>query len=156
MQNVGKVLINGIDVMLKKSWKINERSILDNRMSYSLQYALDYSDISSVTYKSQIAYIPKNTANLDFMYTYNQKWGVSFTNIVTSERFALNENIDANRLSGFVVSDINTFYKCAYKKVNEFRLSFTIKNVFNTSYAYIRYYVMPGVNYLFTLSYEFN
>ncbi|MBP6458616.1 MAG: TonB-dependent receptor plug domain-containing protein [Crocinitomicaceae bacterium] len=156
MQNVGKVLINGIDVILKKSWKINERSTLDNRMSYSLQYALDYSDISSVTYKSQIAYIPKNTANLDFMYTYNQKWGVSFTNIVTSERFALNENIDANRLSGFVVSDFNTFYKCAYKKVNEFRLSFTIKNVFNTSYAYIRYYVMPGVNYLFTLSYEFN
>jgi outer membrane cobalamin receptor len=156
MQNVGKVLIKGIDVMLKKSWKINNVSAFDTRMNYSLQYALDYSDKSAITYKRQIAYIPRHTANLDFMYTYNQKWGVSLTNIVTSDRFALNENIDANRLSGFVVSDVNTYYRFAYKKTNTLKVSFTVKNFFNTSYAYIRYYVMPGVNYLFTLSYEYN
>ncbi len=156
MQNMGKVLINGIDIMLKKSWKINDVSSFDTRMNYSLQSALDYSDKSSVTYKSQIAYIPKHTVNVDFMYIYNQHLGISFTNVITSNRFALNENIDANRIRGFVVSDINTYYKFIYKKTNLFKMSFTVKNLFNSSYAYIRYYVMPGVNYLFTLSYEYN
>ncbi len=156
MQNMGRVLINGGDIMLKKSWRISDVSSFDTRMNYSLQSALDYSEKGSVTYKSQIAYIPKHTANLDFMYTYNQHLGISFTNIITSERFALNENIDANRIGGFVVSDVNTYYRFAYKKTNTFKLSFTVKNLFNTSYAYIRYYVMPGVNYLFTFSYEYN
>jgi outer membrane receptor protein involved in Fe transport len=126
------------------------------RMNYSLQRALDYSDKSSITYKSQIAYIPVHSANVDLNYSYNQNWGISLNNIVTSERYALNENIDANRLKGFLITDLNMFYMFNFKKSNQFRISFSVKNLLNKSYAYVRYYVMPGVNYLFTLNYEFN
>lgn len=156
MQNVGKVVINGLDVLVKKSLKINSLSLFCVRMNYSLQRALDYSDKSSITYKSQIAYIPVHSANVDLNYSYNQNWGISLNNIVTSERYALNENIDANRLKGFLITDLNMFYLFNFKKSNQFRISFSVKNLLNKSYAYVRYYVMPGVNYLFTLNYEFN
>lgn len=156
IQNVGKVFISGIDVQLKKSLIMSTLSKIDLRLNYSFQRALDYSDKHSITYKSQIAYIPLHSGNIDISYVQNQKWGVSFNNIIISERFALNENIEANRLKGFAVTDLSMFYLLKSKKSNQYRFSFSVKNLFNSSYAFVRYYMMPGVNYLFTLNYEFN
>jgi len=67
----------------------------------------------------------------------------------------LNENNSANEVAGFVLSDVSVFTSVKLKK-NDLRIQFSCKNVFNSSYAIVRYYVMPGRNYLISFNYAFN
>lgn len=155
MQNVGQVRTYGIetkfdyDLMIKNNWTFGLSG------NYTFQHALDYSDRNAVTYQHQIAYVPVHTGNIDFKVSYKSA-GVRISNNGVSKRYALNENITQNEVAGFWITDISVFYKWKVldKHVVDFQAS--VKNVFNQQYAYIRSFVMPGTNYLFTIRYAFN
>ena len=157
IQNVGKVDIYGADANISfyKNWG-NKWSILF-LTNYTFQHAIDVTDSESITYGDQIAYIPMHSGNFDVNVTY-KKSGLKISNFASSKRYALNQNIEMNEVPGFVVSDIaiyHRFGKQDYDWNQRLKVQFTVKNILNSSYAYVRSFVMPGRNYLMTLSYEF-
>ena len=123
--------------------------------NYSYQRILDYTDPNSPTYKHQIAYIPVHTTNFDIS-LYFKKTGLRISNYYTSLRYSLNENIEQNEVEGFLVTDVSVFHRFVIKEKHQLRIHVGVKNLFNQSYAYIRSFVMPGRNYLISLSYAFN
>jgi vitamin B12 transporter len=155
MQNIGKTDIFGAEGVLSVDWKFHSKWKLSSDGNYSFQKTVDVTDRNSPTYGDQIAYIPLHTANLDVA-VYFQKTGIRISSNFVSERYALNENVAANKIDGFVTADISVFHQFKIKNVHSLQLQANVKNVFNNSYAYIRSYVMPGINYLISLSYAFN
>ena len=156
IQNIGKVQIVGIDLMLKKEWKFSENVEFNTAINYSFQKIEDISDKKGTTFKNQLAYFPKHTVQADFTLTGYKKMGFYLSNSTLSSRFVLNENSLSNLLKGFSTVDVTFFYKMSSSDKHSLKLHGTIKNCLNTSYQYISYFVMPGRNYLITLSYAFN
>lgn len=155
MQNIGVTNTFGADVninltsQIKKNWKIE----FDGNFTY--QKTIDVTDPESPTYLHQVAYIPEITANADLSARY-RKTGIRISSSYVSKRFALNENILANEIPGFVVTDLSIFHQFQFNNKQSLKVIGNVKNVFNSSYAYIRSFVMPGINYSITLSYAFN
>jgi vitamin B12 transporter len=154
IQNVGEVQAKGIDLLVNSNWKIRKHYNINLSGNYSFQSVEDISAKSSVTYRNQIAYIPKHTGNLSFTFDKKKKLGFSIQSYTVSSRFALNENNNSNKVSSFSTLDGSIYYTFQLQKAQKIRVSFFIKNMLNSSYAYINYYVMPGINYLFALNYE--
>jgi hypothetical protein len=155
VQNVGKVLTQGADLSIERIF-FNESTIsIKTKGIYSFQSALDYSSKTSPSYKQQIAYIPRHTGTMDLNMEFYKKVSLNCSTTILSSRYALNENINSNLVSGFALSDVSIAYTYKTKIQSEFKCNFSVKNLFDASYQYIRYYVMPGRNYLISLSYAF-
>lgn len=154
MQNVGQVFSFGSSVSLKTKLYVGTRQhVLDLDANYTYQKSVDITEKDSPTYFHQIAYTPEHSANFSLSYNYKQL-GLRVSNQFISYRYVLNENIDANLIDGFLLTDLAVFYQpqfLSYKQ--KMKVQFTVKNIFNQSYSVIQSYVMPGRNYLITLSY---
>ncbi len=155
MQNVGKTIIYGFEVILDANYSLNKDWKIGTGANYSYQRTIDVTDVNSPTYKHQIAYIPLHTVNFDLNVQY-KKIGVRLSNYFVSERYSLNENISANRVEAFLISDVTAFYRISLRQKHSLKLQFTTKNIFNQSYSYIRSFVMPGRNFLISIHYAFN
>ena len=155
MQNVGEVEIYGGEAILSINKKIGKDWSFGADANYTFQRTVDITDSESPTYQHQVAYIPLHSANGDISIRYKQT-GMRISSNFVSERYALNENNSANRIDGFYTIDASIFHKMKVATKNSIQLQLTVKNVTNNSYAYIRSYVMPGINYLISLSYAFN
>lgn len=155
MQNIGRVNAFGGDFQFEAKYKFNDlwQSIFN--LSYTYQKTIDVTDSDSPTYLHQVAYIPEHTANADISVKYHNT-GLRLSSYYISMRYTLNENILANELNGFVLMDISVFHTFKLDKKEQLKIIGSVKNVFNSSYAYIRSYVMPGINYSISLSYAFN
>lgn len=152
MQNVGQTRIYGGEASLDASWKWGKKWKAGLALNYTFQRALDYSDPASPTYKDQLAYTPVHSGNADLTLSFG-KTGLLISNYAVAMRYMLNENVPQNEVPGFWITDIGVYHTFAFRKDQLLTLRGTVKNVFNQSYAFIRSYVMPGTNYLITLSY---
>jgi vitamin B12 transporter len=156
IQNVDLVYSRGLDVaqILKFFPKGNYKYMNSLRLSYSLQRSTDASP-SSITFGDQIAYMPVHSANIEFTQSFN-KTGLRISNYMVGERFALNQNNEFNRLYAFQVLDLGIFRTFTFNEKNKIRCQFTVKNLMNQYYDFVRFFVMPGRNYLLSVKYEFN
>ena len=155
MQNIGFVNTVGYESRLEINKIISEYWYFEASLNYTYQYSVDVSDSKSPTYLNQVAYIPKHTGNFDFTLK-RKNTGIHLSTTVSSLRYSLTENIIANQINGFTLLDASFFSKLKLSEKHSFRIQFSVKNIFNTSYAYMRYFVMPGRNYLITLNYAIN
>jgi vitamin B12 transporter len=153
VQNIGKVMSKGIDFSFEKTLIESPKQNLVLKGVYSFQSVQDYSSPISITYKQQVVYIPKNTVNLDVNYEVDKKFSFNWNTYFVGNRYALNENIPSNIVNAFSTSDFSVNYFFKFKNESSIKCNFSIKNIFNASYHYIRYYVMPGRNYLVSISY---
>ncbi len=155
MQNIGRVNTFGFEsrVRLEKCFKMYWYTDVD--LNYTYQYSVDVSDKNAPTYLNQVAYIPRYTGNLNVS-TKRKNTGIQVSSTMSSIRYSLTENISSNRVAGFSLYDVAVFSKVNLKNRQSVRIQFSIKNIFDTNYSYIRYFVMPGRNYLVTLNYAFN
>ena len=154
MQNVGKAQILGSDIQFVYIYNLNNWK-MSTHLNYSFQKVQDLTDRNSPTYGHQLPYLPQHTGNISASIQY-KKAGISYTALLTSERFALNENIPSNQINGFVVHDVSAYYQWSSQEKQKLKVSLTVKNVSNETYAFVRYYVMPGTNFLISINYEFN
>ncbi|MCO5260105.1 MAG: TonB-dependent receptor [Crocinitomicaceae bacterium] len=154
IQNIGKNEVKGADAILSFSWSFGKHWSTQLTANYTFQQSLDLSDKNSPSYKQQVAYNPLHIVNGDFSISY-RGIGIRYSNFYSSERYALNQNIPANRIDGFWISDLTLFSKFNIDKHNSVRFQFTIKNISDASYAYVKSFIMPGRHYLFTFVYEF-
>lgn len=152
MQNIGRVNTFGYETRLDLNRPILKDWVVEAIINYTYQHSIDVSNPNSPTYLNQVAYIPKHTGNFD--YTLKRKnTGIHFSVTSSSIRYSLLENIPANAVDGFTILDASIFTKIKLEKKQDLRIQFSVKNLTNSSYAYIRYFVMPGRNYLITLNY---
>ena len=152
IQNVGKAQVFGVDFQFSHSRNFSKLK-LETNVNYSFQKVEDLSDKNSPTYKHQLPYLPQHTLNADFTIVYKYKSGITISGLATSSRYALNENIDANKINGFYVFDASIYHTFSLPNKQSLRLSLNVKNVLNQSYAFVRYFVMPGTNFLISLNY---
>ncbi len=158
IQNVGLVHASGLDFnqYIKReffgSWWV------DLNLNYSYQRSINRTDKNDVNYGSQIAYIPEHNGNADVTIR-TKKSGCRFSSSFIGERYSLNENIPSNLLEPFVIFDASIFHTFNFNYKREEGLSqkltlqFQVKNILNQNYTYVRNFVMPGRNFLISISY---
>ena len=155
MQNIGRVNTFGYESRVRIEKCFNSFWFTDLDLNYTFQYSVDVSDKKSPTYLNQVAYIPRHTGNL--IYNLKRKnTGFQISSSFVSLRYSLTENSLSNQLNGFEIFDLGVFSKINFKNKQSLRIQFSVKNLLDSSYSYIRYFVMPGRNYLLTLNYAFN
>ena len=157
IQNVGIVHAYGGEVAMNSRFALGGKKqlILASSINYSFQRSIDVSDPNHPTYRHQISYIPMHTGNFDLSLVY-KKFGGKVSNYLISKRYSLNENNLANEVHGFAITDFGLFYTFEIKKKQSIRFQAQVKNAFNNSYSYIRFFIMPGRNYLISINYAFN
>lgn len=154
VQNIGNVIIDGVELIQDFNVDLPYDFEIKAQANYAYQRALDMTNRNSPTYRNQIAYMPKHTANLDLNLE-NKGNSLQLAGFISSKRYCLNENVESNELQGFMIFDLG-LYKVLKRANHTLKLGVMCKNVFGSQYAFVRNYVMPGRNYLFSLSYAFN
>lgn len=150
--NIGEVEVKGIDFETQLHHEFNISTQIKWRANVTYQEVMDVSNENSPTYRHQIIYTPKwNSSNTLSLYIKDFSFHQT-TNFV-GERYSLNQNIPSNRLDPFVVLDASLEYRIALKKSHKLKLQVGIRNIANSSYSYIRNFVMPGRNYFIKLTY---
>lgn len=149
MRNLGKVDVRGLDLSAKTKYQLTEKWAALLAVNYTYQQALDVTDAKSSVYLDQIPYTPAHTAALNFGVT-NNHFGMFYNHILSSHRYYLSENLPEYNVPGFSVSDLsmNWMFKFSGLPVSS---SFEINNLFNTSYAFIRSFPMPGRSFRLSL-----
>ncbi|TNE55975.1 MAG: hypothetical protein EP338_01455 [Bacteroidetes bacterium] len=155
VQNYGLVQIQGLSTSLSLLSELTNKFRHNLRLSYSLQQAIDLSSRESSSYRHQIPYIPLHQGTLDISLYYSS-WSLHVQNQWLGFRYALPENIHSNEVPGFYVLDVQLAKRWEHSKSGSFQTGLSIKNLTNTSYAYVRYFVMPGIHYMIHLSYAFH
>ena len=142
MRNLGRVDVRGVDFSAKTKYQITEKWAALLAVNYTYQRALDMTDPQSSVYRDQIPYTPEHTGAFNLGVT-NARVGLFFNHILSSHRYYLSENVPEYKVPGFSVSDasLSWMFKFSGLPVSS---SFEVNNVFNTNYAFIRSFPMPG------------
>lgn len=142
MMNFGEVSIGGMDVNVSTEITCSPYIQLLLQGNYTWQRAIDVTDSSAKNYKHQIPYTPRHAGSASISLL--NKWlNVSYLLTCAGDRYALPQNIEDNRIDGYVEQtlSVNKEFKlgnCAL------RLQGELLNIGNLNYEIIKYYPMPG------------
>ena len=158
MMNIGKVHIGGLDLTGNLQVNPIDQLLIGLNLSYTLQYALDYSDPSDNdaygTYRGQISYIPRHSGSV----AGHAQWrgaSLDYSFIYVGERYTNSSNIEANRVLPWYTHDLTLSYRLELKKHMALRFTLEINNLFDQQYEVISNYPMPGRNFKGILNFEF-
>jgi vitamin B12 transporter len=152
IQNLENVFIYGIESAINYHYQQKEY-LITSTVNYTFQKVLNNNKTSSI-YRHQIAYMPVHTANFSLNFQLKNA-GFTINSNYVSMRYALNENLVSNEIKAFNTIDFSINYHFKFRN-NRITCYFTTKNITNTSYQYIKNYVMPGRNYLLSINYALN
>ena len=147
MRNLGSVEIKGIDVTGNVSLQPCEKFRINLSGNYTYQRALDVtnSDPASEegrTYKHQIAYTPRVSGSGQV--GIETSWvNLSYSFLLSGKRYAVGQNIAANRLDSYSDHSISASRDFRIKKVTT-SLSVEILNIMNKNYEIVKSFPMPG------------
>jgi vitamin B12 transporter len=142
MQNIGRVKIKGVDATLHLIFKERRNLKLSSNISYTFQQALDVSDATLTSYKTQLPYTPMHTGSVSMSAQY-KKTVFSYNLLASSYRYRQGDAIAENLLQGWSSHDVSL----AYTLTENYKIIAEANNLFNTQYEIIRYYPMPRFNY---------
>ena len=147
MRNLGSVEIKGIDVTGSVSLQPCEKLRINLSGNYTYQQALDVtnSDPASEegrTYKHQIAYTPRVSGSGQV--GIETSWvNLSYSFLFSGKRYAVGQNIAANRLDSYSDHSISASRDFRIKKVTT-SLSVEMLNIMNKNYEIVKSFPMPG------------
>jgi vitamin B12 transporter len=150
IQNFGKVDIKGFDVGLKTRANIAEGWKGTLSVNYSYQQALNVTDPTSSIYLNQLPYTPKNTVSLNAGIDYNHV-GIYYNQVISSSRYYTNDNLPADYIPGYAISDASVVYRFLVKG-KPVMASAEVNNLFSRNYFVVQSYPMPGRS--FRLSFQ--
>lgn len=151
IQNIGVVHATGLDLSQDFVVRYKNQVSIELDLNYSYQRSINQTN-DDPNKGSQIAYVPVHSGNADLTLK-RKRLGVRFSNSFVGERFSLNENIPNNAMDPFANMDISLFFSLSLKAKHKLNFQFQVKNLLDENYTYVRSFVMPGRNYLITLSY---
>jgi vitamin B12 transporter len=142
MRNLGKVDIRGLDLSAKTRYQLNNKWAALFAVNYTYQDAVDVTDPASSYYKNNIPYTPQHTGAFNAGIT-DERIGLFFNHILSSHRYYLSENVPAYRVPGFSVTDVSLSWMFKFSGL-PVASSVEVNNLFDTNYAFIRSFPMPG------------
>lgn len=142
MQNIGTVKIKGLDATLHLHFKQFNGVQLSSNISYTFQQALDVSDATLTSYKTQLPYTPMHTGSMSMSAQY-KRTVFSYHLLGSSYRYRQGDAIPENLLQGWSSHDVSL----AYTLKENYKIVAEANNIFNTQYEIIRYYPMLRFNY---------
>jgi len=142
MMNMGEVEIKGADMNIAAETPLTETVKITLSGNYTYQSVIDVTDRESKNYRDQIPYTPRHTGNGSI--AVETPWA-NFSWLLTAvgERYALPQNIKANRIDSYVEQNISLNRTFALKGCSV-RLQGEVLNIADTQYDVIQYYPMPG------------
>jgi outer membrane cobalamin receptor len=144
MQNISLVEATGVDVRLESTFKKFYEVQVSIAANYTYQTVLDITP-ESLTFGNQIAYTPFENASAMVVLAW-KKWSLSWMWSFVGYRYQLGENIMANLLPAYTVSDIALRWQETLWGV-DVAVKADANNVFNEQYEVIRSFPMPGRNF---------
>jgi vitamin B12 transporter len=150
MQNIGTVKIKGLDATLHLHFKEIGGLQLASNISYTFQQALDLSDATLTSYKTQLPYTPMHTSSVNVSAQYKNA-ALSYNLLASSYRYRQGDAIAENLLQGWSSHDVSL----AYTLKENYKIVAEANNFLNTQYEIIRYYPMPRFNYRISLIVNF-
>lgn len=151
MTNMGDVDITGLDLNLTAHITLpaSMRLLLDG--SFTLQQAIDVTDKTNATYRHQLPYTPKQSGSLSL--TWENRWlNLSWLMTAVSERYALPQNVEMNRMDGYMEQQIAMNRSFRFHG-STLRLQAELINLTDVSYEVIRHYPMPGRSFRVSIKY---
>ena len=149
MTNIGQVDCRGTELQLQVQTKKLAKIQYSAMCNYTYQEAVDVTP-NSATYNQQIAYLPFETFTASASANY-KSITLSYTSLFNGYRYVLPENIYANMLHGWWVSDASLLYDLPIKKC-KLRAKAEVNNIFDKQYEVINNFPMPGRSFFVTLS----
>jgi vitamin B12 transporter len=144
MQNISLVEATGVDMRLESTFKKFYEVQVSIAANYTYQTVLDITP-ESLTFGNQIAYTPFENASAMVVLAW-KKWSLSWMWSFVGYRYQLGENIMANLLPAYTVSDIALRWQETLWGV-DVAVKADANNVFNEQYEVIRSFPMPGRNF---------
>lgn len=147
MRNLGSVEIKGIDVTGSVSLQPCEKLRINLSGNYTYQQALDVTNPDPAseerrTYKHQIAYTPRVSGSGQV--GIETSWvNLSYSFLFSGKRYAVGQNIAANRLDSYSDHSISASRDFRIKKVTT-SLSVEMLNIMNKNYEIVKSFPMPG------------
>ena len=147
MRNLGSVEIKGIDVTGSVSLQPCEKLRINLSGNYTYQQALDVTNPDPAseegrTYKHQIAYTPRGSGSGQV--GIETSWvNLSYSFLFSGKRYAVGQNIAANRLDSYSDHSISASRDFRIKKVTT-SLSVEMLNIMNKNYEIVKSFPMPG------------
>ena len=147
MRNLGSVEIKGIDVTGNVSLQPCEKLRINLSGNYTYQQALDVTNPDPAseegrTYKHQIAYTPRVSGSGQV--GIETSWvNLSYSFLFSGKRYAVGQNIAANRLDSYSDHSISASRDFRIKKVTT-SLSVEMLNIMNKNYEIVKSFPMPG------------
>lgn len=153
MMNMGRVDIWGSDVKGGMEFRVANRMTCQVSGAYTWQKAIDVTDRNEKNYKHQIPYTPRHSGSLSASLL--MPWvNVSYTAVVCGERYALPQNIKANRVDRYAEHTLSVNREFERGRTR-FRLQADLVNLTDEQYSVIQYYPMPGRSYRLSASVVF-
>jgi outer membrane cobalamin receptor len=153
MMNMGEVEIRGVDLKLAARLLLAADMHLQADASYTLQRAIDVTRKESKTYGHQLPYTPEHSATASL--TFAHPWvNVSWLLTAVGPRYSLPQNIEANRMEGYVEHQLS-LHRSFRLRQGTLRLQAEVLNLGDATYDVIRYYPMPGRSFRAGLTYSY-
>ncbi|MDR1644892.1 MAG: TonB-dependent receptor [Tannerellaceae bacterium] len=154
MMNLGEVAIRGLDVNLSARLAVSPALGLQAGASYTLQKAVDVTRKDAKTYGHQLPYTPQHAGTLAL--AMEHPWiNAGWTTTLVGPRYALPQNIAANRMEGYVEHQLSLHRSFRLGQGAALRLQAEIVNLGDASYDVIRYYPMPGRSFRASIRYSY-
>jgi outer membrane cobalamin receptor len=121
--------------------------------TYTLQKAVDATGKESKTYRHQIPYTPVHAGAASL--ALEHPWAnVSWLLNAVSSRYSLPQNIEANRMDGYVEQQLSVYRSFPLRK-GSLRVQADVLNLFDVAYDVVRYYPMPGRSFRLSIRYRY-
>ncbi len=151
MQNIGNVLIKGVDVNLLITAKKNKHEITFST-GHSFNQSIDVTDSTAITFGHQIPYTPKYSGNYTLTYGYAKTY-FNATLLHSGSRYILNENTPYNLLSGFIDVSFGLSRTFDFNK-HYLYCNLGVRNLLNNNYEMIKSFPMPGRHFRLKVVYS--
>lgn len=153
MMNLGRAAIAGVDIDASMEIALARRWSMLIEGGYSFCRAVDVTSRDSRTWHHQLPYTPRHSGNASL--TLRLPWfHVSYLVTAVGERWAMRQNIEANRMKAYAEQSISAGRDFTFGR---YRLGVRVEllNLTDTNYDVIRYYPMPGRSWRLSVSFEF-
>lgn len=153
MRNYGKVDMTGLDINTHLIKGVNNKVSIELSGNYSYQKVIDITDENSKNYKHQIPYTPRHYGSGAI--SIENPWvNIAYTVIISGKRYALDQNIDDNKIKSYTDHSIS-FNKSFDINQHKLKLQLNLVNLSNKNYQIIKFYPMPGRSFTLSANYRF-
>jgi len=148
MLNIGKVHIQGVDVALRGGYTLSKNVSLTADAGYTYQHDIDRSNSQNSSYGQLIAYAPEHSgaATVGLM---TNLVNFSYNILFSGDRYDLSHS----RLSGYSESGVSAWRKFEMGNT-QLQAKAEVLNAFDSQYAVVRNYPMPGRSWRISLSWK--